>query len=1102
MKARAVLGFLVLGLATLHAADPSPSTLIWRQGESLPGRLLSATADTVLFHPQLKDSPQLFPEPVELRLAHLSEWHQEASPPPSQRTEAFELRLNDGTRLLADLIGLDQDWLRLRSAWLGAFAVQKSQVLALNRVRGEGLLFSSGDPETRWTESLRLERPEDPFADPFAAFEQPQARVLRVSRSARSTANPGEEPQLWRRLPQGGFSTLSWSNLLSSPLPPETPDLMRLDVRISSQSRPQFVFSLAFPDADLKMETWQDRLVLRLGSRFAAAARPLPASAADLTLTVLWDRRQGTARLLDERGQEIASLTADASTPPGLEPSKASSRQPKPERPAQPLLSLENLGLDLDLHKVTLTRWDGQPPPSLSSTTTTGAILLNGRYLQGDLAACDGTSITLSDGRKAPLNQVLTLQVQPTTAEAPAATDTTARVRVRSQAGETIDATFAGIEAAAEAEKSPHVQLRHAAFQSPLLASLTGTQSMVWHEVTPLTEPPATAPDRLRAGQHLISGQWTFTGEPMPRWLFEGALAATPLDPTAQVVLERDEKRFTELPTASGQVLLQLKRGDLIAARLQELRADGLRFTAPGMMLSSLPAQELDAVHFPGQPLNPTGFADPDWRWLHPGSDGPPLDAPEGLTLSPGKVLAHPSMFAGGQIEFTLDDESRMGMTCLRLGLGAQLSHPQGEHLKLLIALVGDEIYCGDEAGEGQMRRQNQLPYAGDPVRVQIRLHQDRLLVRLNGQQALSLELNGSMRPGSGLILEGSGLWGNPPQTLRLKDFHARQPLQRLRVTAAEEVAKLQALTIPRLRLDAPPAHVLIAPSGDLLRGTINELTEKEVVMQWGLETFRVARERLAAVVLLDSTSLSADNDSDKTATAPPATPAPGPAPHWLLLADGSRLGLQLLSWEADAVTGLHPRLGRVRVPESSIQSLWSQAPPPLPDAMTAVTGWKPIAAAAPDLPEATTTESPLLGKDAADFTAPLLEGGEFQLQAQRGRVVVLDFWASWCGPCVRGLPELMAALKELPSDQVRLVGVNQGEPEAHVRTFLQTRQWPLLTVLDKDQAVGRLFAVESIPHTVVIAPDGRVAWVKTGYTPESAREIAAKVAELLEKAR
>jgi peroxiredoxin len=173
---------------------------------------------------------------------------------------------------------------------------------------------------------------------------------------------------------------------------------------------------------------------------------------------------------------------------------------------------------------------------------------------------------------------------------------------------------------------------------------------------------------------------------------------------------------------------------------------------------------------------------------------------------------------------------------------------------------------------------------------------------------------------------------------------------------------------------------------------------------------------------------------------------------------------------------------------------------PPETETLRAITGWQLKLAEVPQIAEVPGTDAAQVGTEAKTFSLPLLEGGEFILDKQQGKVVVLDFWASWCAPCLKALPELMEALKAMPSDQVHLIGVNQGEPAPHVRTFLTTRRWNLTTVLDVDQAVGKAFGVEGIPHTVVIGPDGKVALVKTGYSAAAAGEIVAKVRELLKE--
>jgi thiol-disulfide isomerase/thioredoxin len=135
----------------------------------------------------------------------------------------------------------------------------------------------------------------------------------------------------------------------------------------------------------------------------------------------------------------------------------------------------------------------------------------------------------------------------------------------------------------------------------------------------------------------------------------------------------------------------------------------------------------------------------------------------------------------------------------------------------------------------------------------------------------------------------------------------------------------------------------------------------------------------------------------------------------------------------------------------------------------------------------------------APEFHIPMIVPGDFDLRSQRGKVVVLDFWATWCGPCAKSLPGLIEAMSHFPADKVRLVGINQGETPDKIKSFLKLREWKLEVALDSDQAVGKKYGVEGIPQTVIIGPDGRIAWSETGYTPDGAEQAADAVKKLLD---
>ncbi|HCP47928.1 MAG TPA: hypothetical protein DIU15_17950 [Deltaproteobacteria bacterium] len=140
----------------------------------------------------------------------------------------------------------------------------------------------------------------------------------------------------------------------------------------------------------------------------------------------------------------------------------------------------------------------------------------------------------------------------------------------------------------------------------------------------------------------------------------------------------------------------------------------------------------------------------------------------------------------------------------------------------------------------------------------------------------------------------------------------------------------------------------------------------------------------------------------------------------------------------------------------------------------------------------------PLVGQPAPDFTAQTVQGGEVTLSSLLGQVVVLDFWATWCAPCVDSLPALVELHEALGGRAARLLIVALDDSESEVLSFWKQHEVGLEAVLgDSDLAAD--YGVSGIPATIVIDPEGRVHSYESGYADDLVRRVETEVRELLE---
>jgi len=117
---------------------------------------------------------------------------------------------------------------------------------------------------------------------------------------------------------------------------------------------------------------------------------------------------------------------------------------------------------------------------------------------------------------------------------------------------------------------------------------------------------------------------------------------------------------------------------------------------------------------------------------------------------------------------------------------------------------------------------------------------------------------------------------------------------------------------------------------------------------------------------------------------------------------------------------------------------------------------------------------------------------------------VVLDFWATWCKPCVKSFPELNALYKKYKNQGLTVVGINEDGSRSHakVKPFVSRLKIEFPILIDEKNHVMRRFQAHSLPTTVLISPDGRVVLRHTGFNQKAMEKLEQHIVSLLKQSR
>jgi thiol-disulfide isomerase/thioredoxin len=356
-------------------------------------------------------------------------------------------------------------------------------------------------------------------------------------------------------------------------------------------------------------------------------------------------------------------------------------------------------------------------------------------------------------------------------------------------------------------------------------------------------------------------------------------------------------------------------------------------------------------------------------------------------------------------------------------------------------------------------------------------------------------------------------------------------------VDKIDRATRLRLLTLPRVQRNNPPTHLVVSRDGDLLRGKLIHFDRDQLVLDVRGEQRTVLVKNIAELIALDpAPKLEQPNEpndpsdptdptdptdpsgkQEKTDPAKPADSAEPEAPaqiassdvYQIILEQGARVSISPQSVDADELKGIHPQLGECSLPWSSVVRI-SLGDAIAVDASQSRYGkWKLQHAPDPkfvsdseqsnDRPN-DTPQMRMIGQGAPEFDLMKIDGTPFKLKENRGKILIVDFWATWCGPCIRSIPSLIEISKEYKEAGVELVLVNCEEPETRVRPFLERLKSIPTVLLDTDGTVSKQYNVAAIPQTVLIDRDGGIVEVLVGASDENEEILRKKIEGLIKQ--
>lgn len=1067
---RAALVFLASCLVSFplstyaQSDDSAAAELNWKNGDKLPGLALQCDRST------LRWQANIFRDPLDIDLAFLDRIDFLSTASVEKTNQTYSIQTIDGFSLYGEIKELNDSHLILESDRFGEVRVLRNKIASILNLKTSGTLINSDFDLDRWD------------------------------------ANRNEK-KYWMVNDQGQLQSLR--NDVHLFLKSDLPQSAMIEVELEWEKSLDFIFGFGIPNNSRKidslprLESWDGSIVLSYGEdEFEIVMGELPASEKRLKFLVHWNRETNQLMVHDERGQQLA--VADLG---------------KSVRRLDSGIYIENKSGDLKVNSLMIRR------SSAGFDATTSSIQsIDGSAVNGVLKSFDGNTWLVSPAGEG--DEKLVKVAKDSFCGAfrinPVIDRPLDGARIKYQDGMYVRGDFVSLQDETLTFKTDFLV-------EPIKLKLSDAKSLRFDSISNDTKVDFTHRLINKIGE--IQGrleQGSGADGDVLRWRVAGAKAAVPFSSGDARIILQEKAQFEDIEEKWADTLYLANR-DTVPCRV--IGMDEGSVTVESFFENKIIDQALvKAVDFRNQVYDEEVSGKSE-EWLIANEAGKRVKRYDNMmALKKNAELAHPWLFATGGFECELTWRTgEYGALECRTLLSDLDSSEGGKKINIMV--YGESIYVGNP---GDTPNNEMIRVRRGKVKLAFRYHDGCLKVSINGKEVYSEPARDSTNRGRGVQFKLLDPFQQKFEC-ELRNFTLLSSSKGNSLLVDDDQKNLL-LTIPRLKKNNPPKQVLCATNLDMVRGEMVSLDDQYVMFRANDDVKRFPRQIVSSVVWLHADDLakedqdagadkapeveSADSagdtgsdgiekatEGDRSTTLQVENARSSTQTVQVLMHGNRRMTAALNSWTDEGLVGESEALGGCKIPFDQIYELrfgsFASEATDVP-----YSDWVAKLAPSPKLETGTGSESGsefifgssslLIGTTPKTFSLPMLEDGSFVLNQQKGKIVVLDFWATWCGPCVKALPDISSTVAEYPSDKVVLMAVNLEETQEQVKAFLEARELDVPVCLDADGKVGRQFQVKSIPQTVIIDQQGRVAFVKVGGSNDMKEKLKAALDHLL----